>query len=195
MVEQTEPSDDVSSGKVIRTEPKAGTEMEPGQNEVVYVSTGPRTAAVPNVVGLSAEIAKKQLTDLGFTRVETEKVRSDRPEGEVVDQSVEKDTQLKLDEKIVLKVSKGGGETQSTEATEETKDENTTVSVRFSVPNRTEPYLLTILQDGAVVVEDAKVPAGVSEYIVTLTGKGTKEYDIYVDGEKFVTQKVAFNGN
>ena len=169
--------------------------MEPGQNVVVYVSTGPRTAAVPNVVGLSAEIAKKQLTDLGFTKVETEKVRSDRPEGEVVGQSVEKDTQLRLDEKIVLKVSKGGGETQSTEATEETKDENTTVSVRFSVPNRTEPYLLTILQDGAVVVEDAKVPAGVSEYIVTLTGKGTKEYDIYVDGEKFVTQKVAFNGN
>ena len=195
VVEQTEPSDYVSSGKVIRTEPKAGTEMEPGQNVVVYVSTGPRTAAVPNVVGLSAEIAKKQLTDLGFTRVETEKVRSDRPEGEVVDQSVEKDTQLKLDEKIVLKVSKGGGETQSTETTEETKDENTTVSVRFSVPNRTEPYLLTILQDGAVVVEDAKVPAGVSEYIVTLTGKGTKEYDIYVDGEKFVTQKVPFNGN
>ena len=54
---------------------------------------------------------------------------------------------------------------------------------------------LGVLQDGAVVVEDAKVPAGVSEYIVTLTGKGTKEYDIYVDGEKFVTQKVAFNGN
>ena len=47
----------------------------------------------------------------------------------------------------------------------------------------------------AADLEDAKVPAGVSEYIVTLTGKGTKEYDIYVDGEKFVTQKVAFNGN
>ena len=92
---------------------------------------------------------------------------------------MDKDTLLKLDDAIVLRVSKGGGETGPTETTEEKpKDENSTVSVRFTVPNREEPYLLTILQDGAVVVEDAKVPAGVSVYTVTLTGKGTKEYDI-----------------
>ena len=196
VVEQTESSDYVSSGKVIRTEPKVGTELQPGQSVTIYISSGPKAAAVPSVVGLSQENAKKQLTDLGFTNIQIEKVKSDRPEGEVVSQSVDKDTLLKLDDAIVLRVSRGGGETGPTETTEEKpKDENSTVSVRFTVPNREEPYLLTILQDGAVVVEDAKVPAGVSVYTVTLTGKGTKEYDIYVDGEKYVTQKVSFDGN
>ena len=196
VVEQTEPSDYVAAGKVIRTEPKVGTLLSPGQYVTVYISSGPKTAVMPDVLGKPLEAAQKQLSDLGFTNVEVERVASSRPEGEVISQSVDKDTELELDERILLKVSKGAPVTEPTQPTEtQPKDENTTVSVRFTVPNRPEPYLLTILQDGAVVVEDAKVPAGVSEYIVTLTGKGTKEYDIYVDGEKFITQKVPFNDN
>ena len=52
--------------------------------------------------------------------MKTENVKSDRPKGEVVEQSVAEGTKLELDGEILLKVSKGGGET--TAATEENAD-------------------------------------------------------------------------
>lgn len=196
IVEQSEFSNYVEKGNVTRTDPKVGTELAPGQNVIVYVSTGPATAVMPSVVGLYSQTAQKQLADLGFTNVRTETVRSDRPKGEVVFQSVQKDTVLKLDDEIVLRLSDESG-TQTTETqapTETTEASEKTLTVRFTVPNKEEPYLLTILQDGAVIVEDEKIPAGCTDYSLTLTGSGTKEYDLYINGEKYVTQRVNFDG-
>lgn len=196
IVEQSESSNYVEKGNVTRTDPKVGTELAPGQNVIVYVSTGPATAVMPSVVGLYSQTAQKQLADLGFTNVRTETVRSDRPKGEVVSQSVQKDTVLKLDDEIVLRLSDESG-TQTTETqapTETTEASEKTLTVRFTVPNKEEPYLLTILQDGAVIVEDEKIPAGCTDYSLTLTGSGTKEYDLYINGEKYVTQRVNFDG-
>lgn len=196
IVEQSESSNYVEKGNVTRTDPKVGTELAPGQNVIVYVSTGPATAVMPSVVGLYSQTAQKQLEDLGFTNVRTETVRSDRPKGEVVSQSVQKDTVLKLDDEIVLRLSDESG-TQTTETqapTETTEASEKTLTVRFTVPNKEEPYLLTILQDGAVIVEDEKIPAGCTDYSLTLTGSGTKEYDLYINGEKYVTQRVNFDG-
>ena len=196
IVEQSESSNYVEKGNVTRTDPKVGTELAPGQNVIVYVSTGPATAVMPSVVGLYSQTAQKQLADLGFTNVRTETVRSDRPKGEVDSQSVQKDTVLKLDDEIVLRLSDESG-TQTTETqapTETTEASEKTLTVRFTVPNKEEPYLLTILQDGAVIVEDEKIPAGCTDYSLTLTGSGTKEYDLYINGEKYVTQRVNFDG-
>ena len=106
--------------------------------------------------------AQQQLAQLGFRNVKTEPVDSDKPKDQVVSQSVKKKTEIKFDEEIILKISRGApAATESTETTEE--PEMTTVAVRFTVPNRQESYLLTILQDGNVVVEDATIPAGCTE--------------------------------
>ena len=196
VVEQSEASAYVEKGNVTRTDPKVGTQLVPGQNVVVYVSSGPATAVMPSVVGLYSQTAQKQLADLGFTNVRAETVKSDRPKGEVVYQSVQKDTVLKLEDEIVLRLSDESG-TQPTETqppTETTEETEKTLTVRFTVPNKEEPYLLTILQDGAVIVEDEKIPAGCTDYSLTLTGSGTKEYDLYINGEKYVTQRVNFDG-
>lgn len=196
VVEQSEASAYVEKGNVTRTDPKVGTQLVPGQNVVVYVSSGPATAVMPSVVGLYSQTAQKQLADLGFTNVRTETVKSDQPKGEVVYQSVQKDTVLKLEDEIVLRLSDESG-TQPTETqppTETTEETEKTLTVRFTVPNKEEPYLLTILQDGAVIVEDEKIPAGCTDYSLTLTGSGTKEYDLYINGEKYVTQRVNFDG-
>ena len=196
IVEQTEASAYVVKGNVTRTDPKVGTQLTQGQNVIVYVSSGPATAVMPSVVGLYSQTAQKQLADLGFTNVRTETVKSDRPKGEVVSQSVQKDTVLKLDDEIVLRLSDESATqpTQTEAPTETTTESERTLTVRFTVPNKTEPYLLTILQDGNVIVEDEKIPAGCTDYSLTLTGSGTKEYDLYVNGEKYVTQRVNFDG-
>ena len=136
---------------------------------------------------------------MGFTNIRVETAKSDKPKGEVISQSPEKGTAAKLDEEIVLKTSRGGGETTETtnaaEATEgPTEPTETTVDVRFTVPNRSEPYLLTILQDDNAIVEDERIPAGSTEYVIKLTGSGTKVYELYIDGEKYMTQRVTFDG-
>ena len=199
VVEQPEASAYVQKGNVTRTDPKVGTVLTSGQKVTVYVSSGPESAAMPNVVGIYSETAIKQLSSLGFTNISTESAKSGRPKGEVIFQSVEQGTVLKLGEPIVLRLSDGSGPSESTTeatqaTTETTEKKETTVAVRFTVPNREESYLLTILQDGIAIVEDQRIPAGVTDYTVELTGSGTKEYDLYVNGEKYLTQRVTFDG-
>ena len=199
VVEQPEASAYVQKGNVTRTDPKVGTVLTSGQKVTVYVSSGPESATMPNVVGIYSETAIKQLSSLGFTNISTESAKSGRPKGEVIFQSVEQGTVLKLGEPIVLRLSDGSGPSESTTeatqaTTETTEKKETTVAVRFTVPNREESYLLTILQDGIAIVEDQKIPAGVTDYTVELTGSGTKEYDLYVNGEKYLTQRVTFDG-
>ncbi len=102
-------SEDVPEGQVIRTNPAQGTELTPGQKVEIYYSAGPliKTAKVPDLVGLDYTAAMKRLDDLGFKNVDVEHKADDADKGEVIKQSVEKNTELDITEKIVLTISKG----------------------------------------------------------------------------------------
>jgi beta-lactam-binding protein with PASTA domain len=61
------PSDTVPNGKVIGTDPAAGTPLPRGSAVKLLVSTGPALVTVPNVVGLPRATAEQLLnTTLGF---------------------------------------------------------------------------------------------------------------------------------
>ena len=62
-----ESSDQVDEGNVIRTDPAAGTTVEPGQVVKVYVSTGQKMSTVPTLAGLSTDAATTALTTAGLT--------------------------------------------------------------------------------------------------------------------------------
>jgi serine/threonine-protein kinase len=53
-------------GIIIRQSPVAGTPISPNETVTVGVSTGPPQVAVPNVDGMTVEVAQKTLTQLGF---------------------------------------------------------------------------------------------------------------------------------
>ena len=61
------PSDTVPNGKVIGTDPAAGTPLPRGSTVKLLVSTGPSVVAVPNVVGQTRATAESVLTGLGFS--------------------------------------------------------------------------------------------------------------------------------
>jgi beta-lactam-binding protein with PASTA domain/predicted Ser/Thr protein kinase len=85
---QDEASDTVEEGTVIRTDPEAGTALEKGETVVIYVSSGPASSIVPNVVGLTAEEATARLEGDGFSVIRRNRVTVDPAEnGVVVDQS------------------------------------------------------------------------------------------------------------
>jgi eukaryotic-like serine/threonine-protein kinase len=62
-----EPSETISSGKVTRTDPPAGTMVPKGNTVVLYISTGPAPVNVPNVVGKGQAQAQAILSNAGFT--------------------------------------------------------------------------------------------------------------------------------
>jgi len=102
-------SEEVPEGIVIRTNPESNTELTPGQKIEVYYSAGPliKTAKMPDLVGLDYATAMKRLDDLGFSNVDVNHQADDADKGEVIKQSVAKNTELDVTEKIVLTISKG----------------------------------------------------------------------------------------
>lgn len=66
VVVQAERSDDVETGRVIRTIPPVGTDVRSGGEFVLVVSAGPRLAVLPEVSGLSRDDAIAALRDAGL---------------------------------------------------------------------------------------------------------------------------------
>jgi eukaryotic-like serine/threonine-protein kinase len=62
----------VPERRVIKTSPEAGTSVDRGSDVTLYVSSGPKQVAVPDVVGFTQEEAERTLgnSDFGFTVTE-----------------------------------------------------------------------------------------------------------------------------
>jgi eukaryotic-like serine/threonine-protein kinase len=63
---ETEFSDTVERGRVIRTDPPAGRELSPGFEVLVILSDGVEPIPVPNLVGLDEATARSELERLGL---------------------------------------------------------------------------------------------------------------------------------
>jgi eukaryotic-like serine/threonine-protein kinase len=101
-----EVNSDRPSGIVTAQNPRAGTVLVAGSSVRINVSKGPRPVAVPNVVGLTYDVAAAQLQSAGFT-VGRAEVESDRPAGEVVDQSPPGNSTASKGSSVTLSVSQG----------------------------------------------------------------------------------------
>ena len=97
---------DKTPGIVTAQDPRPGTVLVEGASVRINVSKGPKPVAVPNVVGSSYDVAAAQLQLAGFTvgRVDVE---SDRPAGEVVDQTPPGNSTATRGSPVTLSVSRG----------------------------------------------------------------------------------------
>nr|WSX74068.1 Stk1 family PASTA domain-containing Ser/Thr kinase [Streptomyces sp. NBC_00899]WSX79867.1 Stk1 family PASTA domain-containing Ser/Thr kinase [Streptomyces sp. NBC_00899] len=101
-------NDSVPRGRVIVTEPAAGTQRAPGTPVTFTVSRG-SPVDVPDVIGESVTDAQQDLQDAGFTVVlAPEKVFSDEADADTVAlQSPDRDTQAGAGDTVTITVSKG----------------------------------------------------------------------------------------
>ncbi|WP_433377041.1 Stk1 family PASTA domain-containing Ser/Thr kinase [Streptosporangium sp. CA-115845] len=60
---EAEHDEKVPKGSVLRTDPVAGTEAEPGSKLILIASAGPKRVAVPNVVGMTEPQARSRLAE------------------------------------------------------------------------------------------------------------------------------------
>lgn len=78
-----EASDDIEKGRVIRTNPAAGTSMKEGDQVEVVVSTGREQISVPDTTGKTITDAINALQEKGFTVTQGADVYSSQPVGRV----------------------------------------------------------------------------------------------------------------
>lgn len=78
-----EASDEIEKGRVIRTNPAAGTEIKDGDQVEVVVSTGREQIAVPDTTGKTITDAINALQEKGFTVTQGDDVYSSQPVGRV----------------------------------------------------------------------------------------------------------------
>jgi serine/threonine-protein kinase len=105
-----EASSTVDEGKVIRTDPPAGAEVDQGDTVTIYVSSGVEQVTVPDVVGDTQESATSELKAAGFqVQVQTETVTDDSQDGRVTKQSPAGSTTADKGSVVTITVGKKKG--------------------------------------------------------------------------------------
>lgn len=103
------PSDSITKGYVISTDPVAGAAADEGSEIKIIISTGPETVMtkVPQLKGLSKEsaIAKIESSNLSIGNIST--AESDLVAGTVIDQNIAAGTEIEEHAKISITVSSG----------------------------------------------------------------------------------------
>jgi beta-lactam-binding protein with PASTA domain/predicted Ser/Thr protein kinase len=103
---KTQASSSVASGRVIGTEPPAGTEKQLGSPVVVLVSSGPAPVKVPDVTGQSLSAAEATLANAGLAVGKvTKRSTSSSPPGTVLSQSPAPRSSVKAESKVDLVVA------------------------------------------------------------------------------------------
>lgn len=99
-------SNDVRKNRATRTVPGPGENAERGSTVDLYLSRGPKQAAVPNVVGQDVTEATKTLEDAGF-EVDTTEEDGPQEEGEVTEQSPSSGSEADEGSTVELTVASG----------------------------------------------------------------------------------------
>ena len=197
--EEEEYSSDVEKGAVIRTEPEAGEALQTGDAVKLIISAGPKLKRMQKLVGLSVNAAVEILKGDDFTNYEIDPVESDEPKDTVVGQSVEPNTEVDVNTKIVLKVSKG--KQQPVEVTknvtipiptEQELGEDGIVESDYTDEGGNVVLNLVLKLDGAVVHTAQNLNFESTPPTVSLKGSGVVEYELWVNGNAFSIITVDF---
>ena len=179
----------VAEGSVCKTEPVVGQTLRKGQTVTLTISLGKnqQLAAMPDLIrGTYTQKAEAEnlMWSKGFTNVEWIPVNSLLPENTIVSQSVEANKMVDVTEHIVIEYSNG------------IPPEKKPITIQYTVENlpvSDEPCTISFfaVEDGAPVT--VELAPGETSVTVELTGKGQKEYTVFINNAKYQTITVDFD--
>ena len=162
-------------GNVVGTDPAEGTSAAKGSTVTLKVGGGPKTATVPNVVGLTQSAATSSLQSAGFAVIVVQSPSTSVPTGTVISQSPGASTQLAPQGSVTITVSSGAsvpnvvGKALAT-ATNDIKAAGFVVGTVSNQPSSS-------IASGDVVAQSVSAgsaaPAGTSIDLVVSTGPAT----------------------
>lgn len=180
-----EQNDVIEENCVISTIPAMNTQMHPGDEVQLVISSGPaqKMETVPLFIGQTEEWALNKIQLQNLTVGEIFRVwNNEYDEGVVVDQSISAYTEVPQGTEINLQVSKG-------------RDPGTggTRTFYITLPDTGKEVHVTVME-GSSKIMDEKVDTALEAVIpCTVTGTGTKTYDIYFDGTLSTSRTIDFN--
>jgi beta-lactam-binding protein with PASTA domain len=104
-------SDRVEAGQVISSDPRGGTTATRGSTVTITVSSGPKLAKVPVLVGSKRSVAVQQVRARGLSP-SVEEAESSAPAGEVIRQSPSAGSELPRGSTVTIVVSEGEEQAQ-----------------------------------------------------------------------------------
>jgi eukaryotic-like serine/threonine-protein kinase len=107
----------VASGSVIGSTPPPGTSVAKGSTVTLFVSSGPGSAALPNVTGKPARAAVKLLREQGFAPKTQPQSSETLAKGLVVSTDPAPDTEVQLGAPVTVLVSSGPAQAKVPEVT------------------------------------------------------------------------------
>lgn len=189
VIKSEEESDSASEGEIVRQTPGAKAKLEKGASVTLYVAKAKdeEEVMVPQVVSKTYDEAKSELESAGF-KVEKVEKTSDKTAGTVISQSV--NGGAKKGTTITLTVSKAS-ETSQNPTTQAPAAKTKTLTIDLS--GYSKPVEIKIVTGGRTVSTVTVDPTKTPEYSATLTGTGTKTFEVHIDGVKQVTKTVKFD--
>ena len=184
-------------GIVTRLSVEPGSEMDVTAEIIVYYSTGELTVSMPNVIGLTRDQAEATLEDKGFRKVTFQEEYHDSvAAGRVIRSNIVEGDRVDVSTSIILTLSLGPKPTEppvTTVPSQPTEPPEVTKTIVIALPdNMTEEYNLAIEFEEEMVV-NVDISPDTATYEFTLTGRGTGEFSIIIDGELLRTETVDFN--
>ena len=176
-------SENVEEGKVVYTDPKAGTIVSSEDEIVIYISAGPsttviKTIKIPDVYGLSQSGARAFLEKCGFTNISFITQDSALPKDTVISQSPAVGEMVAENAAIKLVISSG--------TTTSTTEKQVKVSVTILLPE-------CVNSEGEYITDTIKVQIDDETYLnqsVTLDGS-KKVLSVNGDGKNSQTISVS----
>jgi serine/threonine protein kinase/beta-lactam-binding protein with PASTA domain len=125
---------EIPKGIIIGQDPAAGELLEVGQAVNIIVSAGKEQTSVPDLVGLtSKEIAKTTLEEAQLVLGRVTPEDSDKPEGTVLEQDIEPNTNVDIGTLISITVSNGKSAVPDVVGMTETAAKNKLLNAGFKV--------------------------------------------------------------
>ena len=200
--EEKEYSDDVEEGKVIRTDPEAGTELEKGATLTVYISKGKQkddneNVAVPGLLGMTEDGARAALEAKGLKIGSVDPVDSSAEAGSVVWQSQDAGAEVAKGTVVNIQISKGkstsnnnspdnsGGNSGGQDNGDGDYDDTPSLgsaTIPVSLPDNTDTAHVIIYVDGVIQYDDTCSTSGGSTSISVSGSVGDHDVTVSVDG-------------
>ena len=192
-------SSDQPEGYVISQTPKAGKKLTSSTKVKLYVNMTKdedELERVPKVVGLDSSDAKAEVESSGFEWGSVTEQESSEPKGTVISQSPDAGTEIKKGYRINVVVSSGTVQKNepSSESIGSTSDqpELKTVYLTVDLPTDREKVDVVIKIDGKEVYNQVyQTSNGTAD--LRITGSGTKNVEVYFDGELKRSENVNFD--
>ena len=106
-VTETRANDNIAPGDALRTEPEAGTLVDPGSEVTLILSAGPAPVPVPELVGLGRSDARDALAAAGLVEGDTSRVEDAAARDTVLAQDPAPDTEVPTGSGVDLVLSAG----------------------------------------------------------------------------------------